>query len=286
MTPPLEDGLRRDPRALLRAFSIRPKKSLGQNFLVSQSGVETVVRAAELVGEEDVLEIGAGLGTLSLVLAERAKHLLAVEIDEDLLPALRWVLSDLNNVRLLSGDILGLDLARLDLQPDYVVVANIPYNITSHLIRKLMESDFPAQRVILTIQEEVANRIVAEPGEMNLLALSVQVFGAPQIVAKIAPEAFFPQPAVNSAVIRIDRLPQPLLLADRQVAFFDLAKAGFGQRRKQLQNALSHGLSLEKTHVVTLLEAAGISPNSRAQELTLNEWIFLTDCFLSLDESG
>jgi 16S rRNA (adenine1518-N6/adenine1519-N6)-dimethyltransferase len=284
--PPLKDELRKDPRALLRAFNLRPKKSLGQNFLVSPSGIETVVRAADLTGDEDVLEIGAGLGTLSLALAERARYLLAIEIDEDLLPALRWVLSNLENVRLLSGDILNLDLAQLGLQPDYVVVANIPYNITSHLIRKLMESDFPAQRVILTIQEEVANRIVAEPGGMSLLALSVQVYGVPRVEAKIAAAAFTPQPAVNSAVIRIDRLSRPRLAADKRSAFFELARAGFGQRRKQLPNALSHGLGLKKAHVIELLEAVGISPRSRAQELSLDEWISLTDHYLSKVKPG
>jgi len=268
--------LKDDPRALLRAFDLKPKKRLGQNFLVSRAELARVVESAGLTGSEDVLEIGAGLGTLSLKLADRARFVAVVEIDRELIPVLEWVFSDLQNVRLFQGDILEMDLAQLGLQPGYVVVANIPYNITSHLIRKLMESPFPARRVVLTIQREVAQRITSEPGDMNLLALSVQIFGQPAIEAVIPADAFYPRPSVDSAVIRIDRFEQPLLPEGQSGRFFALARAGFGQRRKQILNALAGGLGLEKGRVASLLLEAGIEPTRRAQELTLEDWLSLT----------
>ena len=274
---PLDDGLRKDPRALIKAFHLKPKKSLGQNFLVSPAGIEKVIRAAELSGEDDVLEIGAGLGTLSLALADSSKHVVVIELDTDLIPALTWVLADSPNVEVVHGDILTMELCDLGLHQHYAVVANIPYNITSRLVRKLLESSFPADRVVLTIQDEVARRMVAAPGEMNLLALGVQAYGQPVIQAAIPAEAFFPQPKVDSAVIRIDRFPVPRLSPEQLNPFFDLARAGFSQRRKQLPNALSRGLGLTKDEVRSMLEESQIPPPSRAQELTLEDWIRLAD---------
>jgi 16S rRNA (adenine1518-N6/adenine1519-N6)-dimethyltransferase len=282
----LDDRLRSDPRALMRAFNIQPKKRLGQNFLVSPAGIEKVVNAARLTGEEDVLEIGAGLGTLSLALSKSAKNLVVVELDADLLPALMWVLSDYSNVRVIPGDILSMDPENLGLHERYAVVANIPYNITSHLIRKLMESPFPADPIVLTIQEEVARRITADPGDMSLLALSVQIYGVPTVQDVIPSGAFFPQPKVDSAVIRIDRFSAPRIPVEQLGFFFDLGRAGFGQRRKQLHNALAQGLGWNKNQINTLLEAAGISPASRAQELAVADWVRLTDRYASQVVSG
>jgi 16S rRNA (adenine1518-N6/adenine1519-N6)-dimethyltransferase len=278
----LNEGLKRDPQGLLKAFGLRPKKRLGQNFLVSNSGLAKVLHAADLRGNEDVLEIGAGLGTLSLSLSEKAKYLVVVEIDEDLLPALNWVLEGLSNVKLIAGDILSLDLARTGLHSGYTVVANIPYNITSHLIRKLMESPYPARRIVLTIQREVAERIVAEPGDMNLLALSVQVYGRAEIESILPADNFYPRPEVDSAVIRIEQFDEPAITSGQLTPFFEVARAGFGQRRKQLHNALAGGLGLSKKSVDSLLESAGISPASRAQELSIADWITLSDRYNAL----
>jgi 16S rRNA (adenine1518-N6/adenine1519-N6)-dimethyltransferase len=280
----LNEDLKQDPRGLLKAFGLRPKKRLGQNFLVSSSGLAKVMQAAQLTGEEQVLEIGAGLGTLSLSLARSAQYLVVVEIDEDLLPALSWVLSGLSNVSLIVGDILALDLAQTGLHPDYTVVANIPYNITSHLIRKLMESPYPARRIVLTIQREVAERIVAGPGDMNMLALSVQIYGQAVVESTLPADFFYPRPEVDSAVIRIDRFYEPAIPPGQLAAFFTIARAGFSQRRKQLQNALASRLGMSKERVNTLLGSAGIRPASRAQELSLADWIRLTDRYHVLDQ--
>jgi len=269
---PRDEQLRRDPRALLKAFGLKPKKRLGQNFLVSTSALDQIIQAAELTGKEDILEIGAGLGTLSLLLAEGEGKLVAVEIDRDLLPVLTWVLAGLPDVELREGDILSLDLGDLGLRSGYIVVANIPYQITSRLIRRLLEHEFTATRLILTIQKEVAERIIAGPGDMSLLALSVAVFGQARIEAVIGADAFYPRPGVDSAILRIDRYPEPQVVREYLPQFFKLARAGFGQRRKQLQNAISSGLGVPKELIQHALEISRIDPSLRAQELDLEDW--------------
>lgn len=269
---PRDEQLRRDPRALLKAFGLKPKKRLGQNFLVSTSALDQIIQAAELTGKEDILEIGAGLGTLSLLLAEGEGKLVAVEIDRDLLPVLTWVLAGLPDVELREGDILSLDLGDLGLRSGYIVVANIPYQITSRLIRRLLEHEFTATRLILTIQKEVAERIIAGPGDMSLLALSVAVFGQARIEAVIGADAFYPRPGVDSAILRIDRHPEPQVVREYLPQFFKLARAGFGQRRKQLQNAISSGLGVPKELIQHALEISRIDPSLRAQELDLEDW--------------
>ncbi len=269
---PQDAKLKRDPRALLRAYGLKPKKRLGQNFLVSLPALQSVVRAADLSGREDVLEIGAGLGALTLLLADKAARVVAVEIDQELLPALAWVLEGTQNVELRDGDILKMDLAKLGLRRGYVVVANIPYQITSRLIRMLLENEYSAARIVLTIQKEVAERIVAGPGEKSLLALSVDVFGEARIEAVIGAESFYPQPGVDSAVLRIDRHSEPLIEAEHLSDFFTVARAGFGQKRKQLLNSLSSSLGMPKEPLAQAMLAAGIEPSQRAQELDLQDW--------------
>jgi 16S rRNA (adenine1518-N6/adenine1519-N6)-dimethyltransferase len=277
---PQDAKLKRDPRALLKAYGLKPKKRLGQNFLVSKPALERVVRAADLSGGEDVLEIGAGLGALTLLLAEQAARVVTVEIDQELLPPLSWVLGGLQNVELRAGDILSMDLAELGLRRGYVVVANIPYQITSRLIRLLLEHEYSAVRLVLTIQKEVAERIIAEAGDKSLLALSVDVFGRGGIEAVIGADAFYPQPGVDSAVLRIDRHAQPLVDREHLSDFFNLARAGFGQKRKQLLNSLSSGLGLPKEPMQQALLAAGISPSQRAQELDLQDWARLLSAMI------
>jgi|Deesub1362A_J573_1020465.scaffolds.fasta_scaffold01430_8 16S rRNA (adenine1518-N6/adenine1519-N6)-dimethyltransferase len=271
------DGLRfpPDPRRLLRAHRMRPKKALGQNFLVERGALLKVLRAADLVGDETVLEVGAGLGTLTYLLAQRARKVLAVEYDRQLIPLLERVLAPFANVRILAEDILHLDLAALLDGEPFCVVANIPYQITSILLRKLMESEARAQKLVLTVQREVAERVIAGVGGMNLLALGVQLYGQAEIVDFIPPAAFYPSPKVQSAVLRI--IPyheQPL---DRQEVdqVFRLARAAFSQKRKQLRNSLAAGLGRKPDWAAGLLERAGIDPRRRPQDLSLEEWIHL-----------
>ena len=257
---------------LLYQYGLHPHKSLGQNFLVDEHALQQVMDAADVTPPDEVLEIGAGLGSLTRLLAVRALNVVAVEIDSNLIPALTQVIGQFANVHVVEGDILALDPSRLVSQANYLVVANIPYYITSALIRHLLEASLPPRRLVLTIQEQVAERICAAPGDMSLLALSVQVYGCPTIVAHIPAGAFYPPPNVNSAVIRIDRYTSPLIPLDHLDAFFQLTRAGFSQKRKTLRNALAGGLHLPPSDVVGLLKSANIDPMRRAETLSIPEW--------------
>jgi 16S rRNA (adenine1518-N6/adenine1519-N6)-dimethyltransferase len=261
-----------DVPELLRRYGLRPDKSLGQNFLIDEAALHCVVEAAGIEAGDEVLEIGPGLGGLTRHLAACARQVVAVELDGDLLPPLREVLIPHPNVRLVHGDILALDPAKWMTSAGYLVVANIPYYITSALIRHLLEARYPPRRLVLTVQREVAERITAAPGEMSLLALSVQLYGQPRIVAHIPAGAFYPAPKVDSAVIRTDLYPAPLIPHARIPTFFRLAKAGFSQKRKTLRNALSAGLACSPVQAEQLLRSAGIDPQRRAETISLAEW--------------
>jgi len=269
--PGLND-LAGDIPALLHALGIKPSKGLGQNFIIDEHALRKIVEAGEIAPSDTVLEIGAGVGNLTRLLAESARQVVAVELDRKMLAILEKWRESHPNVRLVAGDILKLDPAELVTEPDYLVIANIPYYITSSVIRRLLESVNKPKRMVLTVQQEVARRICAAAGEMNLLALSVQVYGAPQIVARIPAGAFYPPPKVDSAVARIDLYPEPAIPQPQIDCFFKLAKAGFGQKRKTLRNALSSGLHLSPAETHQLLEMSGISPQRRAETLTLEEW--------------
>lgn len=272
-----------DTRKILTGYGIRPDKKLGQNFIIDPIFLSRIADAAEINSEDVVVEIGAGLGALTRELSERSKEVVAVEFDLQLMPALEWSTGDLKNVIVLYGDILEMDIGAIAQSGSYLVVANIPYNITSRLIRQLMEAPIPARRVVLTIQFEVAERLMATPGSMNLLALSVQVYGSPQIIARLPAEAFYPKPKVDSAITRIDTYPVPRVEQELLPRFFQAAKAGFSQRRKQLKNALSGSLGMRSDDVVLWLERAEIKPSARAQELDIEDWIRLTQIMPDMD---
>lgn len=258
--------------SLLREHGLRPDKSLGQNFLQDPIELQKIVAAAEIQPDDAVLEIGPGLGSLTRYLALSAKTVTAVELDRNLLPVLEHVLGPYPNVRLVAGDILKFSPSDLVNANDYLVVANVPYYITSAIFRHLLEKNPRPRRIVLTIQKEVAERICARPGEMSLLALSIQVYGQPVIAANIPAEAFLPAPKVDSAVIRVDLFPQPVIPADRLDRFFRLAKAGFSQKRKTLRNSLSAGLTIPAMEAAHMLESSGIDPQRRAETLSLDEW--------------
>jgi 16S rRNA (adenine1518-N6/adenine1519-N6)-dimethyltransferase len=262
--------------ALLKRYDLRPHKGLGQNFLQDPLALEKIVSAADIQSTDTVLEIGPGLGSLTRYLAVSAKEVVAVELDEHLLPPLREILSPYQNVRLIQNDILKISPKELDLENDYVVVANIPYYITSAVIRHLLESAIKPRRIVLTVQKEVAQRICAEPGDMSLLALSVQVYGKPHIATHIPASAFFPAPKVDSAVLIVEIYPAPLIDQDLLDAFFRLIKAGFSQKRKTLRNSLSAGLHMPPADAVSFLTRANVDPQRRAESLSLAEWSELT----------
>lgn len=264
-----------DWRASLRRFGIRPDKRLGQHFLFDSRILEAVVASAELEPGTRVLEIGAGLGSLTWHLAAAGLRVTAVEVDRRLAQALEEAVGGLEQVDLVFADALSLRLGSLFSDSLYAVVANIPYNITSSLVRKLLEADRAPFRLALTIQAEVAQRIVEAPGEMSLLSLSVQVYGIPRIAAHIPAGAFFPRPAVDSSVLRIDVHPQPKVSGQQVGRFFALARAGFSQRRKKLANSLSAGLRVPPAHVRSWMQEAGLSADARAQELSVEDWLQL-----------
>jgi 16S rRNA (adenine1518-N6/adenine1519-N6)-dimethyltransferase len=271
-------------RTLLRKFNLQPSKGLGQNFLQDHFALQKIIEAAEIEPTDSVLEIGPGLGSLTRYLALSARSVTAVELDRKLFPVLESVLSPYKNLRLIQGDILKLSSAALMDKPGYIVVANIPYYITSAVIRHLLEDEIPPRRVVLTVQKEVAERICAEAGEMNLLALSVQVYGKPSITAFIPAEAFYPQPKVDSAVLRIEVQTQSFLPTNRLDAFFILIKAGFSQKRKTLRNSLSGGLRVSQVVSEKMLSGAGIDPGRRAETLSLEEWGRLCQQYISSKE--
>jgi 16S rRNA (adenine1518-N6/adenine1519-N6)-dimethyltransferase len=266
-----------DAEALLRRYHLHAHKGLGQNFLQDPFALEAIVAAAEIQPTDKVLEIGPGLGSLTRYLAVSAKEVIAVELDEKLIPPLKTVLAPYQNVHMIQGDILKLAPNDLIAENDYLVVANIPYYITSVVIRHLLESEPKPRRIVLTVQKEVAQRICARPGDMSLLALSVQVYGAPRIAAQIPAEAFFPAPKVDSAVLVVDIYPTPLIKEELLGKFFRLVKAGFSQKRKTLRNSLSSGLHISSTHAAELLTHANIDPQRRAETLGIDEWQRLSE---------
>ena len=268
-----------DIPALLKEYNLRPSKGLGQNFLRDNQELQKVVNAAEPNMDDSVLEVGAGLGSLTRYLALAVKSVVAVELDTRLFSALKTTLAPYNNIRLVQGDILKLDPAELMDTPDYLVVANIPYYITSAIIRHLLESNPKPRRVVLTIQQEVAERICALPGEMSLLALSVQVYGRPQIKADIPAGAFYPSPKVDSCVLCVDIYSEPVIPVPQMETFFSLARAGFSQKRKTLRNSISAGMRIPPGDAQERLAAAGIDPQRRAETLDLEEWKKLSGIF-------
>ena len=267
---------------LIQKYHVQPKKSLGQNFLVDPNGLIKVLQAAQLTPDDTVLEIGAGLGSLTYLLAQQAKYVVAVELDKRLIPPLTEVLAGFDNITIKQGDMLELSPDALLGAAHYVVVANIPYYITSALIRHLLEADHKPTRMVLTIQQEVAERILARDGKMSLLALSVQVYGKPELKARIPAGCFYPPPEVDSAVLSIELYEEPLVPSESLDLFFKLAHAGFAQKRKTLRNTLATGMNESPAWAEKLLTAAGIDPQRRAETLSLPEWKQLVEAYQQL----
>lgn len=261
---------------LLRRYGLSPSKGLGQNFLIDEHYLKLIAQKADIGADDAVLEVGAGIGNLTRRLAQNANIVVAVEKDLKIIPLLNEVVGSYGNIRIVTGDILQLDPQQLMPREGYLAAANIPYYITSALLRHLLEAPLKPRRMVLTIQVEVAKRICANPGELSLLALSVQVYGKPQIVLDIPASAFYPLPKVNSAVLRVDLYPQPMIPSELLDDFFHLSKAGFSQKRKMLHNALCAGLAWSKDVVTDLLASANIDSHRRAQTLSMAEWHSLT----------
>jgi len=283
------------PLAQLAALGIHPKKGLGQNFLVDPAHRARIVAAADLTPADTVLEVGPGPGVLTELIAQQAGRVVAVELDDRLIPILRERFAGQPHVSIVHADILKVDVGALMLearswkledggqgQPaassiqlpasSYKVVANLPYYITSAAIRHLLESVPPPELLVLTVQREVAERMVASPPDMSLLALGVQFYATTRIVEHIPAGAFYPKPKVDSAVVRLERRPEPVVSGVTADAFFRAARAGFSQPRKQLRNSLAAGLAVPPAVAEAWLTGTGIAPQRRAETLTLQEW--------------
>jgi 16S rRNA (adenine1518-N6/adenine1519-N6)-dimethyltransferase len=259
------------PKTILDQYSLQPKKSLGQNFIYDENVLARIAAAANLQPADNVLEIGPGLGSLTRHLAQAAGRVLAIELDDRLLPILQGQLADLPNVEIVHADILAVDPADWFNDTPYKVVANVPYYITGAILRHLLGGRSKPTLMVMTVQKEVAERLTAQPGDMSLLSVSVQFYGRPTIVEEIKAGAFWPRPDVDSAVIRIDLQDRPLLSIAAEAAFFRLVKAGFSQKRKQLQNNL-RGLGYSQEAINNALLAAGVDGRRRAETLSLEEW--------------
>ncbi len=257
------------------------KKSLGQNFLSDRRYLAPILAAAELTPTDAVLEIGPGKGVLTEALAARVGCLAAVELDDRLIEPLRQRFADRPHVHIIHADILAhappaliganLQSPISNLPISYKVVANLPYYITSAVLRHLLEAAPPPSLAVIMVQWEVAQRICAQPGDLSLLAVSVQFYAEPRLVQRVPAAAFSPRPKVDSAILQLRVRAQPAVDV-APAHFFTVVRAGFSQKRKQLHNSLAAGLGLDKATVQAWLTAAGIDPMRRAETLSLAEW--------------
>lgn len=256
-----------DVRTALKLAGIQPNKGLGQHFLVDKPSLEAIMEAAAPGPSDTVLEVGPGLGVMTRPLTERAERVIAVETDPVLAGLLRRDAPA--NLEVIESDILQFNLAALP--AGYKVIANLPYYLTSKILRLLIEAPNPPSLMSLLIQKEVAERITARPGSLSLLALSVQYYGRPEIIGPVERHKFWPAPEVDSAILRVTLGKKPAFAAD-STKLFRLMKAGFGERRKQLKNSLAGGLNTSPDFAARLLNAAKIPVTARAQELDLKAW--------------
>lgn len=274
-----EGSLLAQTRQRLRSFGLRARKGLGQHFLIDREVLKRIVASAELSASDVVLEIGPGLGVLTKEMAGQVGCVVAIELDSKLAAVLKEILSSFNNVAIVNADILDLDPAQIQGQAGYKVVANLPYYITSVVLRHFLEASFKPKKMVVMIQKEVAEAIVAKPGQMSLLSVSVQFYGKPEIIDYVPAHCFYPPPEVDSAILRIDLYPQPEVAVTNEKGFFELVRAGFIASRKQLVNSLAQGRDMPKTEVLELLAKANIMPQRRAETLTLAEWAELWQVF-------
>ena len=250
-----------------------PKKSLGQHWLKDREILAGIADAAEITPLDTVLEIGPGLGTLTSELLRRAEKVIAVELDEDLADKLPGQFPG-KTLQVVNEDIITYDLSKLP--KDYIVVANVPYYITSKIIQKLMTSENKPKTTVLLIQKEVAVRLAAKPGAMGILSISAQMYAEVELDQLVPAKFFTPPPKVDSQVVVLRTRQEPLVAPEDEKKFFRVVKAGFSAKRKKMRSSMSAGLGISKDHVEELLKKAGIDPDVRAEALSIEEWIRLT----------
>jgi 16S rRNA (adenine1518-N6/adenine1519-N6)-dimethyltransferase len=264
-------------KSLLGQFGLRAKKGLGQHFLVDGRVLKRIVAAADLTPEDTVIEVGPGLGILTRELAQQAGRVIAIEADGEMVSALSEIVARHTNLTIIQGDIMHVDPVSLlpspaGMPPSYKVVANIPYYITSAVLRHFLEASRQPALMVVMVQKEVGKAIVAQPGDMSLLAVSIQFYGKPSIVARVPARSFYPPPKVDSVILRVDVYEKPPVSVPSARAFFETVRAGFSAPRKQLRNSLAQGLAAGTQQAAGLLQQAEIDPRRRAETLSIEEW--------------
>ncbi len=255
---------------------------LGQNFLQDKEIIKKIIASSDLKEDDFVIEIGPGEGALTEQLSKYAKKVIAIELDDKLIPLLEKKFSDTKKIEIIHEDILKINLPELlghfvSKEKNYKVIANIPYYITSPIIRLFLEQDIQPEEIILMVQKEVAERIIARPGETSILSVSVQYYASAELLFEVGRDSFSPAPKVDSAVIKI--VPRRKFDKEADKKFFRIVRSGFSAKRKTLLNNLSASLRMEKSSVEEKLKTAGIGPTVRAQELSLENWKKLASLF-------
>lgn len=268
---------------ICKRFDIKMSKKLGQNFLIKRGIVDEIVHAAELMPGEPVLEVGPGIGTLTQGLAQSGADVTAIELDRRLLDVLDTTLASYDNVRIVHGDVLKLDVPTIMNHKPFKVVANLPYYITTPIIMSLLESKLPIERLVVMVQKEVALRMVAKPGtkDYGALSVAVQYYTEPDIVLDVPPKSFLPAPAVTSSVIRCVLRDKPPVDVIDEKLFFRVVKAGFAQRRKTFSNTMKT-TGLSKDRIEELLVKANIDGQRRGETFTLQEFADVANVWATL----
>lgn len=275
---------------ILEENTLHPIKKYGQNFLVDKNVLEKIIKAGDLSNRDVVLEVGAGFGILTTALAKKTKKVIAIEKDKKIIPILEKITKNFSNIKIVNADILSCNIKKetnfsflgLSLNKKYKVIANVPYYITSPIIKKFLEEENKPTLLVLMVQKEVAERMIAKPPFMNLLAVSIQFFATPKIISHVSPSSFYPPPTVTSSIIKITPKKNDFS-KDFQKKFFFLLHAGFSHPRKQLiknlnmlDNSTLKALQLEKDFLIKEIKKTDINLQRRAETLTIEEWIKMT----------
>jgi len=272
---------------VVREFDFKPKKRLGQHFLIDEAVLELILSAAELSHGDIVVEVGSGLGILTEGLAKRGTKVIAVELDPKLVAMLRKRLAPFPNVRIVHADILKVtpqqllrgNLTASALAQGYKVIANLPYYITSPILRHFLEAQLQPSEMVVMVQKEVGEAIAAAPGKMSLLSVRTQFYSKPTLMSYVPAASFRPPPKVDSVILRLDIYPQPPIKVSDVASFFDIVMHGFSAPRKQLRNSLAQSLEMPPEQVALLLGKAGIEVKRRAETLSLEDWRELWEIF-------
>lgn len=280
------NNLESEIKYLTKNFGIHPQRESGQNFLIDESVLDSIVESAEIDNKDNILEIGAGFGPLTKKLAEKAKKVWAVELEKRFIPVLQKLAKAYPPIEVVHEDVTKLDVGQLIGDKKYKIVANIPYNITSYVMRKFLEQEPKPDTMTVLIQKEVAERIIAGRGDMSLLSVSVQYFADAKIVKSVPNTCFWPMPKVESAVLKLENIINSSQMEENnrksgyvfnQKQFFQVVKGGFSAKRKQIHNNLANSFHVDSDKIKAILSKCGISPQVRPQDISVNEWQLLVN---------